>query len=89
MFRRFLIALNLCKKVSITLKPFYNQVRVEGKAEKITAEESSQYFQSRPKDSQLGAMVSLQSTVIPNREVSSRKTLTVNIDTLNLTVSCS
>ena len=44
------------------------QVRVEGKVEKISESESDQYFNSRPIGSQLGAWVSPQSQVIPNRE---------------------
>lgn len=43
------------------------QVIVIGKAEKISAVESLKYFASRPHDSQLGAWVSAQSSVIPNR----------------------
>ncbi|SRR6056297_283201 len=42
------------------------QIRVEGTAEKISAEESTAYFQSRPKGSQIGAKVSPQSQPIPN-----------------------
>lgn len=45
------------------------QVRLEGFAEKLDAEESTEYFQSRPKGSQIGAWASPQSQVIPNREV--------------------
>ncbi|MEL6835944.1 MAG: pyridoxamine 5'-phosphate oxidase [Bacteroidota bacterium] len=44
------------------------QVRVAGQVEKITAEESEAYFQSRPKGSQIGATVSPQSQVIPDRD---------------------
>ncbi|MEL7248322.1 MAG: pyridoxamine 5'-phosphate oxidase [Bacteroidota bacterium] len=44
------------------------QVRVAGRVEKITAEESAAYFQSRPKGSQIGATVSPQSQVILDRE---------------------
>ena len=45
------------------------QVRVEGKVEKISPEESDTYFHSRPMGSQIGAWVSPQSSIIPNREV--------------------
>ena len=43
------------------------QVIIKGKAEKTTNQISDNYFQSRPKGSQLGALVSPQSTVIPDR----------------------
>jgi pyridoxamine 5'-phosphate oxidase len=45
------------------------QVRIEGHVEKIDTERSTAYFQSRPKSSQIGAWVSEQSKVIPNREI--------------------
>ncbi|CAN6299591.1 unnamed protein product [Urochloa humidicola] len=45
------------------------QVRVEGSVEKVPEEESEKYFHSRPRGSQLGAIVSKQSTVIAGREV--------------------
>ncbi|KAF0928430.1 hypothetical protein E2562_003246 [Oryza meyeriana var. granulata] len=45
------------------------QVRVEGSVQKVPEEESEKYFHSRPRGSQLGAIVSKQSTVIPGREV--------------------
>ncbi|CAN6288333.1 unnamed protein product [Urochloa humidicola] len=45
------------------------QVRVEGSVEKVPEEESEKYFHSRPRGSQLGAIVSKQSTVIARREV--------------------
>jgi pyridoxamine 5'-phosphate oxidase len=45
------------------------QIRIEGTLEKLTEQESEAYFHSRPRGSQLGAVVSPQSTVIPNREV--------------------
>ncbi|MBW4522876.1 MAG: pyridoxamine 5'-phosphate oxidase [Scytolyngbya sp. HA4215-MV1] len=45
------------------------QVRVAGSVEKVSAEESDAYFQSRPIGNRLGAWVSNQSQVIPNREV--------------------
>jgi pyridoxamine 5'-phosphate oxidase len=44
------------------------QVRIEGKIEKVSEKESDEYFQSRPRGSQLGASVSPQSEVINERE---------------------
>jgi pyridoxamine 5'-phosphate oxidase len=44
------------------------QIRVEGAVEKISAEESDAYFHSRPFGHQLGAIVSPQSQVIPDRQ---------------------
>lgn len=45
------------------------QVRIRGKAEKISREETLEYFSSRPRASQLGAWASHQSEVVANREV--------------------
>lgn len=44
------------------------QVRIEGTVEKLTKDESDRYFQSRPKSSQIGALVSPQSQEIEDRE---------------------
>lgn len=49
------------------------QVRIEGRVEKISADESDAYFYSRPKGSQLGAWVSHQSQVVDCREVLERR----------------
>jgi pyridoxamine 5'-phosphate oxidase len=43
------------------------QVRVEGMASKVSAEESEAYFASRPRESQLGAWASPQSRVVTSR----------------------
>ncbi len=45
------------------------QVKIIGKAEKISAAASLKYFLSRPKGSQLGAWVSRQSHVISSRSI--------------------
>jgi pyridoxamine-phosphate oxidase len=54
------------------------QIRIEGTLEKVSKEESEKYFQSRPLDSQLGALASPQSQVI------SREELEKNWETLKL-----
>lgn len=45
------------------------QIRVEGSVERLSAEESTNYFLTRPRASQLAAHASPQSQVIPNRQV--------------------
>ena len=49
------------------------QVQVQGKIEKISREESLHYFQSRPKESQLGALASKQSQPLENRQAMEAK----------------
>ena len=43
------------------------QVRIEGTAEKVSREDSESYFKTRPRESQLSAWASEQSSVIPDR----------------------
>lgn len=50
-------------------EPLERSVRVEGIAEKLPEDESTEYFKSRPHGSQLGAWASPQSRVIDGREV--------------------
>lgn len=45
------------------------QVRIEGTLQKQTSEESDIYFQSRPRESKLGAWTSEQSKIISSRKV--------------------
>ena len=53
-------------------KELHRQVRVLGKAEKVSKEESEEYFRTRPVGSQLGAWASKQSTVIGEGEIEQR-----------------
>lgn len=48
-------------------KEKWMQVRVEGRLEKISAEESDNYFVTRPLESRIGAWASAQSTFIADR----------------------
>ncbi len=50
-------------------EPLERSVRIEGTAEKLPEDESTEYFESRPHGSQLGAWASPQSRVIEGREV--------------------
>jgi pyridoxamine 5'-phosphate oxidase len=51
----------------------HRQVRVEGTVERLSEEESSAYFQTRPRGSRLGAWASAQSSVLPSREELERR----------------
>lgn len=48
-------------------EPLHRQIRIEGPVEKVTPEESDAYFRTRPRGSQLGAIVSTQSQPIESR----------------------
>lgn len=56
-------------KAALTIfwKERERQVCIRGTVERLSREESDAYFQSRPYGSQIGAWVSEQSTVIPDR----------------------
>ncbi len=49
------------------------QIRVEGRAERVSAEDSDAYFQSRPVGSRLGAWASHQSSEVADREILERR----------------
>jgi pyridoxamine 5'-phosphate oxidase len=49
-------------------KPLERQVTVTGTAERVSAEESDEYFATRPRGSQLSTWVSRQSEVVPSRD---------------------
>lgn len=46
----------------------HRQVRIEGRLDKVTNEISDQYFNSRPRESRIGAWVSDQSGILSSRE---------------------
>lgn len=48
-------------------QPLHRQVRIDGVAEAVSAGEADAYFESRPLDARMGAHVSPQSRVIPDR----------------------
>lgn len=45
------------------------QIRIQGVVEMIPPEQSEEYFRTRPLDSQLGALVSQQSSPLENRQI--------------------
>ena len=57
---------NVC--ISFFWPNLERQIIIKGKAEKVPQEQSAEYFHSRPKGSQLGAIASPQSKVISGRE---------------------
>lgn len=53
------------------------QVRIRGKVEKLSRSEIDSYFQSRPRESQIGAWVSEQSSPVESRETLKKKVKSV------------
>ncbi|MFZ2340777.1 MAG: pyridoxamine 5'-phosphate oxidase [Bacteroidales bacterium] len=47
----------------------FRQIRIEGKIHKLSEEESDEYFSSRPRESQIAAIASDQSRLLPGREL--------------------
>ncbi len=49
-------------------KEILRQVRIEGKVQRVAGAESDEYFASRPLESKISAIASVQSRVIPDRK---------------------
>ncbi len=47
--------------------PLERQIRIEGSCARVSSEESDEYFRQRPRASNLSAMASAQSEVVPDR----------------------
>ncbi|TXD83293.1 pyridoxamine 5'-phosphate oxidase [Subsaximicrobium wynnwilliamsii] len=65
--RGIMINSNVC--LSFFWETAQRQVIIKGRADKIEESQSDAYFQSRPRGSQLGALVSHQSKVIESRKL--------------------
>ena len=73
---------NVC--ISFYWPSMERQVIINGKVSKISAIESDKYFNSRPKSSQLGAIISNQSEIIPSRKFLEEKLSKLNFSNNNL-----
>ncbi|NQY07198.1 MAG: pyridoxamine 5'-phosphate oxidase, partial [Flavobacteriaceae bacterium] len=80
------IAYNSNVSLSFFWPQLERQVIIKGNAEKTSSKVSDQYFNKRPIDSRLGAIVSNQSDVIEGREVLDNKlaTLKISLDEINI-----
>jgi len=63
------IAANPFVSVVFLWKKMERQIRIEGEVVKLSDEESTDYFHSRPKGSQIGAWASPQSSIIKDRSI--------------------
>jgi len=54
-------------------EPLGRQIRIEGRVARATASESDEYFATRPRGAQIGALASRQSRPIESREALDRK----------------
>lgn len=64
----------------------HQQIRIEGEVRKITSDQSTKYFQSRPKGSQIGAAASPQSEVIPDRAFLEQKVNKLSLQYKDVTI---
>lgn len=71
---------NVC--ISFYWSSMERQVIINGKVSKISEIESDKYFNSRPKSSQLGAIISNQSEIISSRKYLENKLKKININNI-------
>ncbi|MEN3328814.1 MAG: pyridoxamine 5-phosphate oxidase [Acidobacteriota bacterium] len=64
------------------------QVRVEGSVVRTSAQESCDYFKTRPRESQIGAWASAQSQTIDSRDVLEQRARELEAMYLNREVDC-
>lgn len=64
---------NPCAAMTFYWPALNRQIRIEGTTEKVSQQESEEYFLTRPRGSQIGAWTSPQSEEIPDRETLERK----------------
>lgn len=63
------LADNPCAALCFFWPELERQVRVTGAVQRVSRAESDEYFQSRPLPSRIGAWTSVQSSVLPSRDV--------------------
>ena len=66
------LARNTCASAVFYWRELDRQVRITGPVEKLAAEISEKYFQSRPRQSRFAAAASVQSAPVPGRETLER-----------------
>lgn len=69
-------------------KEFDRQVRIEGSVSRGSREESERYFQTRPRESQIGALASDQSSVIASREELERRAVQIEQQFSGKSIPC-
>lgn len=62
------IAVNPLVSLNFFWKELERQVRIEGRVEKVSQQQSEQYFDGRPYESKIGAWASAQSQVLSSRQ---------------------
>lgn len=62
------LAVNPQAALVVYWQPMERQVRIDGRVEKVSREESEAYFRTRPREARIGAWVSRQSSPIRSRE---------------------